>query len=161
MEIEVIVEIPKGTRKSTEADHDTGAIWLDRMLFTSTPLPRGLRISSRLTLAEDDGPSRRPGAARGADLPGLPHPGRPLGVFLMSDEKGQDAKVLCVPATDPRTSEVSELEHVPEHELAEDRPLLRYLQGARTRQGHRRRRLAGRAEAEAVIEAARVRYTGH
>ncbi|MDQ1364608.1 MAG: inorganic pyrophosphatase, partial [Acidimicrobiaceae bacterium] len=32
----MVVEIPKGTRNKYEIDHDTGVIWLDRMLFTST-----------------------------------------------------------------------------------------------------------------------------
>ena len=36
MDIEVVVEIPKGSRNKYEADHDTGEIWLDRHLFTAT-----------------------------------------------------------------------------------------------------------------------------
>ena len=36
MDIEVIVEIPQGSRNKYEMDHDTGRIRLDRMLFTST-----------------------------------------------------------------------------------------------------------------------------
>ena len=39
VEIEVVIEIPKGTRNKYEADPDTGTIWLDRMLFTSTRYP--------------------------------------------------------------------------------------------------------------------------
>ena len=38
MEIEVVVEIPKGTRNKYESD-ERGAIWLDRLLFTSTRYP--------------------------------------------------------------------------------------------------------------------------
>ena len=38
MQIEVVVEIPKGTRNKYEAD-EQGAIWLDRMLFTATRYP--------------------------------------------------------------------------------------------------------------------------
>ena len=39
MEIEVVVEIPKGSRNKYEIDHDSGAIWLDRNLFTATQYP--------------------------------------------------------------------------------------------------------------------------
>ena len=39
MEIEMIVEIPQGSRNKYEMDHDTGAIWLDRTLFTATQYP--------------------------------------------------------------------------------------------------------------------------
>jgi len=35
----VIVEIPKGSRNKYEMDHDSGAIWLDRTLFTSMQYP--------------------------------------------------------------------------------------------------------------------------
>ena len=42
MDVEVVVEIPKGTRNKYEADHETGEIWLDRMLFTSTRYPEAV-----------------------------------------------------------------------------------------------------------------------
>jgi inorganic pyrophosphatase len=35
MEVEVVVEIPQGSRNKYEMDHATGRIRLDRMLFTS------------------------------------------------------------------------------------------------------------------------------
>ncbi|HEV2068707.1 MAG TPA: inorganic diphosphatase, partial [Acidimicrobiales bacterium] len=34
MELEVVIEIPKGSRNKYEVDHDTAEVWLDRMLFT-------------------------------------------------------------------------------------------------------------------------------
>jgi inorganic pyrophosphatase len=40
-------------------------------------------------------------------------------VFLMRDEKGVDAKLLCVPAGDPRSARVAELDDVPPYELKE------------------------------------------
>ena len=39
MDVEVIIEIPKGQRNKYEMDHETGRIRLDRMLFTSTRYP--------------------------------------------------------------------------------------------------------------------------
>ena len=36
MEIQVVIEIPQGSRNKYEMDHATGRIRLDRMLFTST-----------------------------------------------------------------------------------------------------------------------------
>ena len=44
---------------------------------------------------------------------------RPVGVFLMSDEPGDDAKLLCVTASDPRQAVVQDLEDLPPHELEE------------------------------------------
>jgi len=38
MQIEVVIEIPKGSRNKYEADDD-GVIWLDRLRFTATRYP--------------------------------------------------------------------------------------------------------------------------
>ena len=37
MAFEVVIEIPKGSRIKYEIDHETNAVWLDRVLFTSRP----------------------------------------------------------------------------------------------------------------------------
>ena len=42
MAIEVIIEIPKGSRNKYEVDHETGKVFLDRYLFTPNGLPGGL-----------------------------------------------------------------------------------------------------------------------
>ncbi|HEX4091233.1 MAG TPA: inorganic diphosphatase, partial [Trebonia sp.] len=39
MDVEVVIEIPRGHRNKYEVDHRTGRIRLDRMLFTSTRYP--------------------------------------------------------------------------------------------------------------------------
>ena len=44
---------------------------------------------------------------------------RAVAVFWMSDEKGADAKVLCVPSHDPRWNDVRDLADVDAHLLAE------------------------------------------
>ena len=37
--VTVVVEIPGGSRNKYEMDHETGSIYLDRMLFTATRYP--------------------------------------------------------------------------------------------------------------------------
>jgi inorganic pyrophosphatase len=44
---------------------------------------------------------------------------RPVGVLIMTDEKGQDEKVLSVPVRDPRFDHISSLDDVPPHLLKE------------------------------------------
>ena len=39
MDIEVVIEIPKGSRNKYEMNHHTGDIWLDRHLFTAMSYP--------------------------------------------------------------------------------------------------------------------------
>jgi hypothetical protein len=53
--IDVVVEIPKGSRNKYEMDHETGRIRLDRMLFTSTRYPLDYGFIPG-TLAEDGDP---------------------------------------------------------------------------------------------------------
>jgi len=50
-EHEVIVEIPKGSRNKYEMDHDSGAIWLDRTLFTSITASSRARSPTTATLS--------------------------------------------------------------------------------------------------------------
>ena len=71
LEFDVLIEIPKGQRNKYEVDHETGRIRLDRTLFTSTALPRRLRLH-REHPRPGRRPARRAGAAAGADLPRLP-----------------------------------------------------------------------------------------
>ena len=52
MEVEVIVEIPRGSRNKYEMDHDSDAVWLDRTLFTSMQYPADYGFFPH-TLADD------------------------------------------------------------------------------------------------------------
>src|SRR6476469_1414687 len=96
-EHEVIVEIPRGSKNKYEMDHDSGAIWLDRTLFTSMQYPADYGFFPH-TLADDGDPLDA--------LVLLPEPTFPgclilcpaIGMFRMTDEMGGDDKVLCVPA---------------------------------------------------------------
>ena len=55
MEVEVIVEVPQGSRNKYVMDPKTGRIRLDRMLFTSTRYPLDYGFVTE-TLAEDGEP---------------------------------------------------------------------------------------------------------
>ena len=118
MDIEVIVEIPQGSRNKYEMDHDTGRIRLDRMLFTSTRYPADYGFVTG-TLAEDGDPLDVLILLGEPTFPGCEITVRPVGVFWMSDEHGPDAKILAVPARDPRYAEVQDLGDVPDYVLAE------------------------------------------
>jgi inorganic pyrophosphatase len=160
MEIEVVVEIPKGTRNKYEADHDTGAIWLDRMLFTSTRYPEDYGYVP-LTLAEDNDPLDALVLLEEPTFPGCHIRARAIGVFLMSDEMGEDAKVLCVPATDPRSAEVTDLHDVPGHELDEIAHFFAIYKALEPGKDTQVQGWRGREAAEGIIEASRVRFAGH
>ncbi len=118
MDVEVIVEIPKGSRNKYEMDHDTGAVWLDRMLFTATQYPADYGFFPN-TLAEDGDPLDAMILLDEATFPGCHIMVRPVAVLFMEDEAGRDAKVLCVPATDPRWATILDRGDLPPHLMEE------------------------------------------
>ena len=118
MEIEVIIEVPQGSRNKYEMDHATGRIRLDRMLFTSTRYPADYGFIPD-TLAEDSDPLDAMVLLGEPAFPGAQVTARPIAVFWMSDEHGPDAKILAVPAHDPRYDHLCDLADVPPHLLAE------------------------------------------
>ncbi len=118
MDIEVVVEIPQGSRNKYEMDHATGRIRLDRMLFTSTRYPTDYGFIPE-TLAEDGDPLDAMIMLEEPTFPGCLVTARPVGVFWMNDEHGPDAKILTVPAHDPRFTTVQDLTDVPGYLAAE------------------------------------------
>ncbi len=117
-EIEVVVEIPKGSRNKYEIDHETGAVWLDRHLFTAMAYPADYGFVPD-TLAEDGDPLDALVLLSEPTFPGVHVRARPVGVFWMRDEAGPDAKILCVPSGDERYVQICDLGDIGEHVLAE------------------------------------------
>ena len=118
MEFDVVVEIPKGQRNKYEMDHDTGRIYLDRFLFTSTHYPADYGFVEG-TLGLDGDPLDALVLVEEPTFPGCVIHARALGMFRMSDEMGQDDKVITVPARDPRLAHLQELQDVAEYERLE------------------------------------------
>ncbi|MFW6193282.1 MAG: inorganic diphosphatase [Gemmatimonadota bacterium] len=116
--VEVVVEIPKGSRNKYEYDPETGRFLLDRMLFSSMHYPADYGFVPE-TLARDGDPVDALVLVGEATFPGCVIESRPVGVFHMRDEKGPDEKVLCVPVHDPQWNWIEELEQVPEHLVRE------------------------------------------
>jgi inorganic pyrophosphatase len=96
----VVVEIPAGSRNKYELDEETGQIFLDRRLFTATRYPSDYGFFPD-TLADDGDPLDALVLLSEPTFPGCRVRARPVGVFWMEDEKGADAKVVCVAVSDP------------------------------------------------------------
>lgn len=101
MNVEVVVEVPKGSRNKYEMNHETGDIWLDRELFTATRYPADYGFLPG-TLAGDGDPLDILVLHDEPTFPGCHMLCRPIGLLWMTDEKGPDAKVLAVPSGDVR-----------------------------------------------------------
>src|SRR3712207_5864254 len=113
VQFDVTVEIPKGQRNKYELDHATGRIRLDRMLFTSTRYPADYGYIEN-TLGQDGDPLDALVILDEPTFPGCLITCRAIGMFRMTDEAGGDDKVLCVPATDPRMAQLTDITDVSE-----------------------------------------------
>lgn len=117
-ELNVIVEIPKGSRNKYEYDKEKGFFKLDRMLFSSTHYPTDYGYIEN-TLAPDGDALDAMVILWEPTFPGCLIEARYLGHLDMEDEKGRDEKVLCVPLHDPNWNHLTDLCDVPEHLLRE------------------------------------------
>ena len=157
MEVEVVIEIPKGSRNKYEADDETGDVWLDRMLFTATMYPTDYGFFPH-TLGEDGDPLDALVLLDEPTFPGCHIWARPIGVFWMSDEKGPDAKVLTVPLTDPRWAHVAEVDDLPPHLRDEIAHFFEVYKALEPDKKTDVSRWQGRADAERAITEAQERY---
>jgi inorganic pyrophosphatase len=152
VEFDVLIEIPKGSRNKYEVDHQTGRMRLDRILFTSTQYPADYGYIED-TLGEDGDPLDALVIIPGDPLfPGVLVRCRAIGMFRMTDEKGGDDKVLCVPATDPRLEHLRDIHHVPEFDRLEIQHFFEVYKELEPGKSVEGASWVGRAEAESEID---------
>jgi inorganic pyrophosphatase len=155
-ELNVIIEIPRGSRNKYELDKETGLFRFDRLLYSAVHYPADYGFVPR-TLADDGDPLDVLVMVTEPTFPGCLIEVRPIGVFAMRDEKGLDEKILAVPRHDPLYDEYRELEDVAPHYLREVEHffgIYKELEGVRTE-------LVGwqdQAKARTIVERACRRY---
>ena len=116
--IEVVVEIPAGSRNKYEYDEEAGVLRLDRVLSSAVfyNFEYGYIEDTR---AEDGDHTDAMVLLDEPTFPGCRVWARPVGGLEMRDEKGEDFKVLCVALGDRMYQHVEELAHVSPHRLRE------------------------------------------
>jgi inorganic pyrophosphatase len=156
VDVEVVIEIPKGQRNKYEMDHATGRIRLDRMLFTSTRYPYDYGYIED-TLADDGDPLDALVLLEEPTFPGCLITCRVIGMFRMRDEKGADDKVICVPAHDLRQEHLRDVHHMPEFDRLEIQHFFEVYKALEPGKSVEIQAWADRSAAEAEIEACRKR----
>jgi len=116
--VEVFIEIPTGSQNKYEYDKEKGVFKLDRVLYSPMHYPTEYGYIDG-TLALDGDPLDVLVYTTFPTFPGCVIDARVIGALIMSDDKGQDEKLLAVPAEDPRFNEVHSLEDMPKHVLDE------------------------------------------
>ena len=116
--IDVMIEIPTGSRNKYEYDHENHVIRLDRRLFTATAYPADYGFVPD-TLSKDGDPLDALVLVADPTFPGCMVRARILGVFFMRDEAGLDAKLLTVLEHDPQWDGAEDIGDLPAHLLNE------------------------------------------
>ena len=99
-DINVIIEVPMNSPAiKYEVDKKSGAIFVDRMLKTAMHYPCNYGYVPH-TLCGDGDPVDVLVVLPLPMLPGTVVRCRPVGVLLMKDEAGEDAKIIAVPVSD-------------------------------------------------------------
>jgi inorganic pyrophosphatase len=157
LEFDVVVEIPKGSRNKYEVDHDSGKIYLDRLLFTSTAYPEDYGFIEN-TLGQDGDPLDALVILQAPTFPGCHIKCRAIGMFRMTDEAGGDDKVLCVPSHDPRLQHLQDIEDVSKFDRLEIQHFFEVYKDLEPGKSVEGATWVGRAEAEQEILDSRQRW---
>lgn len=96
-QVNVVIEVPQGGDPiKYEIDKASGAMFVDRFLYTSMRYPTNYGFIPH-TLSDDGDPLDVLCVGRRPLIPGCVLRVRPIGVLLMEDEAGGDEKILAVP----------------------------------------------------------------
>jgi inorganic pyrophosphatase len=158
--VHVVIEIPRGSRNKYEIDHETGRIFLDRRLFTATTYPADYGYLPD-TLGGDGDPLDALVLLEDPTYPGIWVEAKPVGLLWMADEAGSDAKLLCVPPTEPRWKGVEDLRDLPEELLEEIKHFFEVYKALEPGKYSNTAGFEGRKAAWREIDAARQRYHEH
>ena len=157
MDFDVTIEIPKGQRNKYEVDHASGRIRLDRTLFTATQYPADYGFIDD-TLGQDGDPLDALVLLSEPTFPGCLIHARTIGMFRMTDEKGRDDKVLCVPFNDPRQEHLRDIHHMAEFDRLEIQHFFEVYKDLEPGKSVEGATWEGRAAAEVEIRASQQRH---
>lgn len=116
--INVIIEIPKGSKNKYEIDKDTGLIKLDRAMKTSQDYPFDYGFVPQ-TLWEDGDALDVIVLTTYPLSTGILVEARPVAVMRMIDGGEGDDKIIAVPESDPRWDGVKSLDDINPHTIKE------------------------------------------
>ena len=152
-----VIEIPKGSKKKYELDKETGLIFLDRILHTSTHYPANYGFIPRSY--GDDGDPLDVLVLCSEPLDPLTLVRcYPIGYISMLDGGRNDEKIIAIPFSDPTYNEYKDISELPTHifdEMTHFFSVYKALEGKDTVAGE----VNGRDAAVKVIQGALDNYS--
>lgn len=113
-EVNVVIEIPKGSHNKYEYDKQLDEIRLDRVLYSAVFYPTDYGFIPQ-TRSEDGDHLDIMVVISEPLFPGCVIPVRPIGVLNMEDEEGRDVKIISVASKDPRLKDIQSIDDLDEH----------------------------------------------
>jgi inorganic pyrophosphatase len=115
--VDVVVEVPRGSRNKYEVD-DEGVVRFDRRLPGAFAFPADYGYIPG-AIGSDGDPLDALVLMVEPAYPGVRVRCRVVGVFWIRTGHGREAKLICVPAGDPAYDGVTDVADLPAHQLAE------------------------------------------
>lgn len=113
-----VIEIQKGSKNKYELDKETGALRLDRILYTSTHYPANYGLIPR-TYADDNDPLDVLVLCSEVIQPLSLVRCYPIGVITMLDQGKLDEKIIAIPFKDPTYNSYHDVSELPSHIFTE------------------------------------------
>ncbi|WP_104721825.1 inorganic diphosphatase [Helicobacter mesocricetorum] len=112
--LNVVIEIPYGSNIKYEIDKESGAVVVDRVMYSAMFYPANYGFVPN-TLSDDGDPADVLVLNEYPLQAGSVIKARLIGVLIMEDESGLDEKLLAVPISkiDPRYEKIQGLEDLP------------------------------------------------
>lgn len=113
--VNVLIEIPEGSRVKYEQDHESGLIFVDRFLYFDRGYPANYGFIPN-TLSGDGDPVDVLVLSPLPVAPGVVIPAKPIGMLETEDESGQDAKLVAVPTekANPEFGKYNDVSELPD-----------------------------------------------
>ena len=150
-----LIEISKGSKNKYELDKYSGALKLDRILYTSTHYPHNYGFIPR-TYADDGDPLDVLVICSEPIVPLALVECYPIGMLEMIDGGSKDAKIIAIAKNDPVYNSFSDIKQIPNHILQEIKHFFvvyKQLEGKETIVDHIRGRMMAMDVIAQCIEA--------
>lgn len=118
-----IIEIPRGSKNKYELDKKTGLLRLDRVLYSSVRYPANYGFLPQ-THCDDGDPLDVLVLCQEPITPRCIVRARPIGCLQMSDDMGQDDKIIAVPLDDPEYTHIHDIRDLGPHRMLELRQFM-------------------------------------
>ncbi len=157
--VHALIEIPYGSNIKYEIDKASGAVWVDRVMYSAMYYPANYGFVPN-TLAADGDPADILVLTDYPLAPASVIKCRLIGVLVMEDESGMDEKLLAVPISkvDPTYDTIQTIDDLPKHTLDKIKNFFETYKMLEPNKWVKVKEYKGKEEATKILEEAIANY---